>query len=70
MKKIHLQPIQNINILNAENAINIHYRLTSVAGYCNACTNRNITEVYEIELRNLSFRLCCSCKNILLEKLK
>ena len=24
----------------------------------------------EIILRNLSFRLCCSCKNTLLEKLK
>ena len=70
MKKSYLPPIQNINVLNEKGNIDINYRLVNNAGYCNACTNRDITEICEVTLRSLSFRLCCSCKNILLEKLK
>lgn len=70
MKKSYLQPIQNISILNEEGNIDVNYRLVSVVGYCNACTNRDIVEVCEIGLRSLSFRLCNNCKDKLLGKLK
>lgn len=70
MKKSYLPPIQNINVLNEDGQINVSYKRVEVAGYCNACTNRNIVYVFEVTLRSLSFRLCYRCKNKLLEKLK
>ena len=69
MKKANLQPIQNISILNEEGDISVKYSPVSVVGYCNGCTNRNITNVFEIHLRSLSFRLCTCCKNKLLKEL-
>ena len=40
------------------------------AGYCNACTNRNIEKVIVVRLRGLSFRLCTFCKYELLSMMR
>lgn len=70
MKRSYLPPIQNISILNEDSHIEVFDHSVKASGYCNACTNRNIVKVFEITLRSLSFRLCNSCKDKLLEKLK
>lgn len=70
MKKLYLPPIQNINVLNEDSNIEVFDHSVEASGYCNACTNRDIVKIFEITLRSLSFRLCNSCKNKLLEKLK
>lgn len=69
MKKSYLSPIKNINVLNEKGDINVSYKAVYDAGYCNACTNRNITYVYEVTLKSLSFCLCTKCKDRLLENL-
>lgn len=70
MKKSYLPPIKNINVLNEDGNISVEFKSVVDAGYCNACTNRNVAKVFEITLRSLSFRLCRSCKDKLVEKLR
>jgi len=61
MKNIKLPMIENIGSLPEE--ITIFKKLVQTVGYCNACTDRDILEIFEINLRSLSLRLCHSCKN-------
>ena len=51
--------------------ISVRKKYLQDVGSCNACTNhKNDLFVYEIQLRNISVRVCPKCRRLLLQELK
>ncbi len=62
----HFPPINSTNL---SEGIDVSLKTVNDSGYCNACTNRSIIQVFVIKLRSLELRLCFDCKMKLIKKL-